>query len=151
MKKKVVKKIFTSASLLLYKFFDLNYLFFYEFFDLFSQVNGSDCFHICSNKSKYDPYCSPKCRLDTITIVSNLHYNWSFFRDIVWPKFGWWKRKLSKRFLPVQVYYCINFLILTICFFMNFLTCLVRLMVVIVFIFVQTSLNMIHIVVQNVG
>ena len=48
--KKVVKKIFSSASLLLYKFFGLNYLFFYEFFDLFSQVNNSDCFNICSNK-----------------------------------------------------------------------------------------------------
>ena len=38
--KKVVKKIFSSASLLLYKFFGLNYLFFYEFFDLFSQVTA---------------------------------------------------------------------------------------------------------------
>ena len=61
--KKVVKKIFSSASLLLYKFFGLNYLFFYEFFDLFSQVNCSNCFKICSNKSKYDPYCGPKFKL----------------------------------------------------------------------------------------
>ena len=80
--KKFVKKIFTGASLSMYKFFDLNYLFFYEFFDLLSQVNGSDCFNICSEKSKYGPYCVPA---------------------------------------------------------------------VIVLIFVQTSLNMVHIVFQNVG
>ena len=64
--KKVVKKIFSVASLLLYKFFGLNYLFFNEFFDLFSQVNGSDCFNNCSNKSKYGPYCGPKFTLDII-------------------------------------------------------------------------------------
>ena len=64
--KKVVKKIFSGASLLLYKFFGLNYLFFYEFFDLFSQVNSSDCFNICSKKSKYGPYCGPKFKLDII-------------------------------------------------------------------------------------
>ena len=33
--RKVVKKIFTSASLLLYKFFDLNYLFFMSFLTCF--------------------------------------------------------------------------------------------------------------------
>ena len=66
--KKVVKKIFSSASLLLYKFFGLSYFFFYEFFDLFSQVNGSDCFNICSKKSKYGPYCGPKFKLDIIMI-----------------------------------------------------------------------------------
>ena len=65
-KKKVVKKIFSSASLLLYKFLGLNYLFFYEFFDLFSQVNGSDSFNICSNKSKHGPHCGPKFNLDII-------------------------------------------------------------------------------------
>ena len=36
-------------------------------------------------------------------------------------------------------------------FFMNFLTCLVRLMTVIVLIFIQTSLNMVHIVAQNLS
>ena len=36
-------------------------------------------------------------------------------------------------------------------FFMNFLTCLFRLTAVIVLIFVQTSLNMVHIVVQNLS
>ena len=33
-----VKKIFTSASLLLYKFFDLNYLFFMSFFTCFVRL-----------------------------------------------------------------------------------------------------------------
>ena len=60
--KKVVKKIFTGASLLLYKFFDLSY----EFFYLFSQVNGTDCFINWSNKPKYGPYCGPKCKIDVI-------------------------------------------------------------------------------------
>ena len=64
--KKVVKKIFTGASLLLYKFFDLSYDFFYEFFYLFSQVNGTDCFINWSNKPKYGPYCGPKCKIDVI-------------------------------------------------------------------------------------
>ena len=64
--KKVVKKIFSGASLLLHKFFGLNYLFFYESFDLFSQVNSSDSFNICSKKSKYGPYCGPKFKLDII-------------------------------------------------------------------------------------
>ena len=36
-------------------------------------------------------------------------------------------------------------------FFMNFLTCLVRLMTVIVLIFIQASLNMVHIVAQNLS
>ena len=65
--KKVVKKIFSGASLLLYKFFGLKYLFFYELFDLFSQVNDSGCFNIYSNKSEYGPYCGPKFDLDIIT------------------------------------------------------------------------------------
>ena len=37
-------------------FFYLNYDFFYEFFDLFSKVNGSDCYVMFSNKPKYGPY-----------------------------------------------------------------------------------------------
>ena len=45
--KKVVNKIFSSASLLLHTFFGLNYLFFHELFDLFSHVNDSGCFNIC--------------------------------------------------------------------------------------------------------
>ena len=36
--RKVVKKIFTSASLLLYKFFDLNYLFFMSFLTCFVRL-----------------------------------------------------------------------------------------------------------------
>ena len=39
--------------MLLVRFFDLNYDFFYEFFDLFSKVNGSDCY---TDKPKYGPY-----------------------------------------------------------------------------------------------
>ena len=36
--RKFVKKIFTSASLLLYKFFDLNYLFFMSFLTCFVRL-----------------------------------------------------------------------------------------------------------------
>ena len=31
-------------------------IFFYEFFDLFSEVNGSDCYAMFLNKPKYGPY-----------------------------------------------------------------------------------------------
>ena len=64
--KKVLRKIFTSAYQLLYRFFDLNYLFFYEFFDLFVQHNDSDCFVICANKPKHGPYHGPKGTLEAI-------------------------------------------------------------------------------------
>ena len=64
--KKVVKKIFSHTSLLLYKFFGVNYLCFYKFFDLLSQVNCSDCFNICSNKSEHGPYFGQKFKLDII-------------------------------------------------------------------------------------
>ena len=64
--KKVVRETFTSAHQLLYRFFDLNYLFFYEFFDLFGQVNGSDCFVVRSIKPKHGPYHGPKGTLEVI-------------------------------------------------------------------------------------
>ena len=64
--KRVVRKIFTSAHQILYRFFDLNYLFFYECFDLFGQLNGTDCFAIRANKPKHGPYHGPKCTLEVI-------------------------------------------------------------------------------------
>ena len=70
--KKVVRKIFAFAHLLLHKFFDLNYLFFHEFFDLFGQVNTSDCYVICSNKPKYGPYHWTRGSLEIIINFSCL-------------------------------------------------------------------------------
>ena len=49
-----------SENLLLYNFFDLNYLSFYEFFDFFGQVNACDCYNIWENKPKYGPFNGPK-------------------------------------------------------------------------------------------
>ena len=53
--------------MLLFRFFDLNYDFFYEFFDLFSEVNGSDCYVMFLNKPKYGPYSGRKYNLQIIT------------------------------------------------------------------------------------
>ena len=64
--RKIIKKIFLFAHQLLHKFFDTNYLCFCEFFDLLGQVNGSDCFIICSDKPKFGPYCGPKHSLEII-------------------------------------------------------------------------------------
>ena len=49
--KKIVRKIFTFAHLLLH-----------EFFDLFGQVNASECYV----KPKFGPYCGPKHSLEII-------------------------------------------------------------------------------------
>ena len=59
--KKVVRKIFTFADLLLYNFFD-----FFEFFYLFGQANVCDCYNIWKNKPKYGPYHGPKGTLEVI-------------------------------------------------------------------------------------
>ena len=64
--KKLIAKIVTEAKMLLFRFFDLNYEFFYEFFDLFSKVNGSDCYLMFSNKPKYGPYSCLKYNLQII-------------------------------------------------------------------------------------
>ena len=64
--RKIIKKIFLFAHQLLHKFFDTNYLCFCEFFDLLGQVNGSDCFIICSDKPKFGPYCGSKHSLEII-------------------------------------------------------------------------------------
>ena len=66
-KKKLIAKVVTAAQMLLFRFFDLNYDFFYEFFDLFSEVNGSDCYVMFLNKPKYGPYSGRKYSLQIIT------------------------------------------------------------------------------------
>ena len=63
-KQKVIAKIFTGVKMLLFRFCDLNYVFFYEFFDLFSEVNNSDCFVMFSNKPKYGSYNGAKYDLE---------------------------------------------------------------------------------------
>ena len=66
-KKKVIAKILTGAKMLLFRFFVLNYDFFYELFDLFSEVNGSDCYVMFLNKAKYGPNSGRKNSLQIIT------------------------------------------------------------------------------------
>ena len=65
--KNVIRKVVTAAQMLLFRFFDLNYDFFYEFFDLFSEVNGSDCYIMFLNKPEYGPYSGRKYSLQIIT------------------------------------------------------------------------------------
>ena len=50
-----------------------------------------------------------------------------------------------RKILRLLINYCIDFLILIICFFMSFLICLVSLMVVTVLLYVQLNQNMYHI------
>ena len=61
--KNLIAKVVTAAQMLLFRFFDLNYDFFYEFFDLFSEVNGCDCYVMFSNKPKYGPHNGLKYNL----------------------------------------------------------------------------------------
>ena len=63
---KIIQKMFWFALDLLYKFFEINYLFFYEFFDLFDQVNASEYYVICSGKPKLGRYCGSKHSLEII-------------------------------------------------------------------------------------
>ena len=42
------------------------------FFDLFSQVNGSDSFNVCSKKYKYGPYCGPELKLNITVLISHV-------------------------------------------------------------------------------
>ena len=64
--KKLIAKIVTEARMLLFRFFDLNYEFFYEVFDLFSKVNGSDCYVMFSNILKCGPYSGLQYNLQII-------------------------------------------------------------------------------------
>ena len=64
--KKLIAKIVTGARMLLFRFFDLNYEFFYEVFDLFSKVNGSDCYVMFSNIPKCGPYSGLQYNLQII-------------------------------------------------------------------------------------
>ena len=52
--------------MLLFRFFDLNYDFFYEFFDLFSWVNGSNCYVMFLNNPKYGPHSGRKYSVQVI-------------------------------------------------------------------------------------
>ena len=65
--KKIIKKIFRHALLLLKKFCDeSNYKFFYEFFDMFDKVNSSVCHQNVTNKPEFCPYHGPYSTLSVI-------------------------------------------------------------------------------------
>ena len=53
---KIIRKFFWFALDLLYKFFEINYLFFYEFFNVFDEVNSSQCFANDKNNPKFGAY-----------------------------------------------------------------------------------------------
>ena len=61
--KSITIKIVNYASNFLDKFFHVNHWFFYEFFDLFAFM-GSDCYVVCHNKPKYEPYHGVKSTLE---------------------------------------------------------------------------------------
>ena len=65
-KKKLIAKNLTGAKMSLFRFFDLNYDFFYEFFDLFSWVNGSNCYVMFLNNPKYGPHSGRKYSVQVI-------------------------------------------------------------------------------------
>ena len=117
------------------------------------------------NKPAYFPYCFTESAgicsdfevfsfawdlfVAFCSVLVRMYYNRVFFRSNISAKFFWRKRKLSERFLRLHIYYCINFLILIICFFMSFLICLVRLLRVTVLLYVLVSQNLVHFVRQK--
>ena len=65
--KKIIKKTFRHALILLKKFWDeSNYKFFYEFFDMFDKVNSSVCYQNVTNKPEFGPYNGPYSTLSVI-------------------------------------------------------------------------------------
>ena len=61
------------------------------------------------------------------------------------------EKKVAKKIFSSASLLLYKFFVLNCLFFMNFLTCLARLMTLIVLIFIQTSLNMVHILAQNLS
>ena len=109
------------------------------------------------NRPAYFPYCfceSTRSCTDhqcSVLVRMNLNIAIDHFSEIIPDLSLADEKKVAKKIFSSASLLLYKFFVLKCLFFMNFLTCLVRLMTLIVLIFIQTSLNMVHILAQNLS